>query len=120
MLNRGEVWLADLNPKRGTEPGKTRPVLIVQAQALLDAQHPSTLIVPLTTVLVEGAEPLRIRVPAAGRLRRTSDLLIDQLRAIDNRRLIEGPLTKLSATLMKRIHEAVVEVLDLDLDQDRN
>lgn len=73
---------------------------------------------PLTTVLVEGAEPLRIRVPAAGRLRRTSDLLIDQLRAIDNRRLVEGPLTKLSATLMKRIHEAVVEVLDLD--QDRN
>ncbi|MEQ1681989.1 MAG: type II toxin-antitoxin system PemK/MazF family toxin [Nitrospira sp.] len=118
MLNRGEVWLADLNPKRGTEPGKTRPVLIVQAQALLDAQHPPTLIVPLTTVLVEGAEPLRIRVPAAGRLRRTSDLLIDQLRAIDNRRLVEGPLTKLSATLMKRIHEAVVEVLDLD--QDRN
>lgn len=73
---------------------------------------------PLTTVLVEGAEPLRIRVPAAGRLRRTSDLLIDQLHAIDNRRLVEGPLTKLSAALMKRIHEAVVEVLDLD--QDRN
>ncbi len=118
MLNRGEVWLADLNPKRGTEPGKIRPVLIVQAQALLDVQHPSTPILPLTTVLVEGAEPLRIRVPAASRLRRTSDLLIDQLRAIDNRRLVEGPLTKLSATLMKRIHEAVVEVLDLD--QDRN
>lgn len=120
MLNRGEVWLADLNPKRGTEPGKTRPVLIVQAEALLDAQHPSTLIVPLTTVLIDGAEPLRIRVPAAGRLRRTSDLLIDQLRAIDNRRLVEGPLTKLSATLMKRIHEAMLEILDLDLDQDRN
>ncbi len=120
MLNRGEVWLADLNPKRGTEPGKTRRVLIVQAQALLDAQHPSTLIVPLTTVLIDGAEPLRIRVPAAGRLRRTSDLLIDQLRAIDNRRLVEGPLTKLSATLMKRIHEAMLEILDLDLDQDRN
>jgi mRNA interferase MazF len=118
MLNRGEVWLADLNPKRGIEPGKTRPVLIIQAQALLEAEHLSTLIVPLTTVLVEGAEPLRIRVPAAGRLRRTSDLLIDQLRAIDNRRLVEGPLTKLSATLMKRIHEAVVEILDLD--QDRN
>lgn len=117
MLNRGEVWLADLDPKRGTEPGKTRPVLIVQTQALLDAQHPSTLIIPLTTVLIEGAEPLRIRVPAAGHLRRTSDLLIDQLRAIDNRRLIEGPLTKLSATLMKRIHEALIEVLDLDQDR---
>lgn len=118
MPNRGEVWLADLDPKRGTEPGKTRPVLIVQAQALLDAQHPSTLIVPLTTVLIEGAEPLRICVPATGRLRRASDLLIDQLRAIDNRRLVEGPLAKLSATLMGQVHEALTEVLDLD--QDRN
>src|SRR5436190_20978889 len=66
MPNRGEIWLADLNPPHGTEPGKTRPVLIVQAQALLDAAHPSTLIVPLTTNLVSDAEPLRVRVPAAG------------------------------------------------------
>lgn len=116
MPNRGEVWLANLDPKRGTEPGKKRPVLIVQAQALLDAQHPSTLIIPLTTVLIEGAEPLRIRVPAAGRLRRTSDLLIDQLRAIDNRRLVQGPMTKLSPALMARVHEALSEVLDLDQD----
>ena len=88
MPERGEVWLADLDPRRGTEPGKTRPVLIVQAQALLDAGHPSTLIIPLTTNLAEDAEPLRIRVSASGRLRHASDLLVDQLRAIDNRRLI--------------------------------
>ena len=117
MPNRGEVWLANLDPKRGTEPGKTRPVLIVQAQALLDAQHPSTLIIPLTTVLSEGAEPLRIRVHTADRLRRTSDLLIDQLRAIDNRRLVQGPMTTLSAALMARVHEAIAEVLDLDQDR---
>jgi mRNA interferase MazF len=91
MRNRGEVWLADLNPSRGTEPGKTRPVLIVQSQALLDADHPSTLIVPLTTRLVENAEPLRLRVLATGELRQESDLLLDQLRAIDNRRLRHGP-----------------------------
>ena len=40
MPDRGEVWVADLNPRRGTEPGQTRPVLIVQAQALLDAGRP--------------------------------------------------------------------------------
>ena len=33
MPERGEVWLTDLDPRRGTEPGKTRPVLIVQSQA---------------------------------------------------------------------------------------
>ena len=58
MRKRGEIWLADLNPRRGTEPGKTRPVLIVQAQALLEAEHPSTLVIPLTTRLVEDAEPM--------------------------------------------------------------
>jgi len=105
--------LADLNPRQGTEPGKTRPVLIVQAQPLLDAEHPSTLIIPLTTNLVDNAAPLRVRVPSIGRLRRRSDLLIDQLRAIDNRRLIDGPLARLSPALVTQVERAVRDVLDL-------
>src|SRR3954452_3835197 len=100
MLNRGEIWLADLNPPHGTEPGKTRPVLIVQSQALLDAAHPSTYVIPLTTKLIGDAEPLRIRVAASGRLRKESDLLMDQMRAIDNRRLVDGPLLRLHASEM--------------------
>lgn len=110
MPKRGEVWLANLIPRRGTEPGKTRPVLIVQAQALMAAGHPSTVIIPLTTNLVEDAEPLRIRVPAAGRLCQRSDLLIDQIRAIDNRRLIEGLLAHLDAPTMARVAAALREV----------
>jgi mRNA interferase MazF len=113
MPERGEVWLANLNPRRGTEPGKTRPVLIVQAQALLAAGHPSTLIIPLTTNLIDDAEPLRIRVPAQSRLRRDSDLLIDQLRAIDNRRLVEGPIARVHDAIMARVASALREVLDL-------
>jgi mRNA interferase MazF len=112
--NRGEVWLADLDPRHGTEPGKTRPVLIVQAQALIDAEHPSTLIIPLTTNLVDDAEPLRIRIAPSSRLRRPSDLLIDQLRAIDNRRLANGPLVRLSAQIMARVNSAIRDVLDLE------
>ena len=113
MPNRGEVWLANLNPRRGTEAGKIRPVLIVQAQALLDAGHPSTLVVPLTINVIAGAEPLRIGLAASGGLREASDLLIDQLRAIDNRRLVEGPLLRLGNPLMARIGKAISEVLDL-------
>ena len=114
MPERGEVWLANLNPRRGTEAGKTRPVLIVQAQALIDAGHPSTLIVPLTTNFVSEAEPLRIRVPAQSALRRDSDLLIDQLRAVDNRRLVEGPLARLDDSMMERVAVAIREVLHLE------
>ena len=113
MPERGEVWIANLSPRRGTEPGKTRPVLIVQAQSLIDAGHTSTLIVPLTTNLIDDAEPLRVRVHAQSSLRRNSDLLIDQLRAIDNRFLIKGPLSRLDETTMDRVAAALREVLDL-------
>jgi mRNA interferase MazF len=114
MLKRGEIWLANLNPPHGTEPGKARPVLIIQSQALLNAGHPSTLVIPLTTKLVEDAEPLRIRVPAAGRLLRLSDLLMDQMRAIDNGRLLKGPLLRLSNVQMKQIGSAFLEIIDIE------
>jgi mRNA interferase MazF len=114
MRKRGEIWLADLNPPMGTEPGKTRPVLIIQSQALLNAGHPSTLVIPLTTKLVDDAEPLRIRIPAAGRLPRPSDLLMDQMRAIDNGRLVKGPLLRLSNVQMKQIGSAFLELVDIE------
>ena len=116
MRKRGEVWLADPIPRRGTEPGKTRPVLIVQAQALLDAGHPSTLVVPLTTRLIEAAEPLRVRLRASGALKKDSDALIDQVRAIDNRRLVQGPLLRLPPQQIDAVEQALLEVLDLTGD----
>lgn len=115
--NNGEVWLANLNPGRGTEPGKMRPVLIVQGQALLDAGHPSTLVMPLTTNLVDDAEPLRIRIGAQERLDHDSDLLIDQLRAIDNQCLTAGPLARLSAEAMREVYHAIGEILEIQQDQ---
>jgi mRNA interferase MazF len=91
-------------------------VLIVQAQALLDAEHPSTLVVPLTTQLVDDAEPLRMRVRASGSLKKDSDALIDQMRAIDNRRLVHGPLSRLTSKQLDAIGHALLEVLDLTSD----
>lgn len=114
MRNHGEIWLANLNPGRGSEPGKIRPVLILQNQALLDAGHPSTLIIPLTTNLVDDAEPLRLRVVARGDLNKDSDLLVDQLRAIDNKRLIDGPLLRLDDEALGQVYQAVGEVLGLE------
>jgi mRNA interferase MazF len=85
----------------------------MQSQALLDVGHPSTMIVPLTTNLVDDAEPLRVRIPPSGGLKRESDALIDQLRAIDNRRLVRGPLARLPHALMRRVEAAILEVLEI-------
>jgi len=112
-LKKGEIWLANLNPNKGTEPGKTRPVLILQDQALLDVLHPSTLIIPLTTNLFENAKPLRVRINAQDKLEKDSDLMIDQVRAIDNKRLTEGPLALMSNTEMEIIYESICEVMGM-------
>ena len=115
MYRRGEIWLANLNPTHGTEPGKTRPVLIIQSPALLDAEHPSTYIIPLTTNLIDDAAPLRIRVPAAELLPRDSDLLMDQLRAIDNRRFAQGPLLRLPPAVMRQVGAALLELIGIEV-----
>ena len=73
-----------------------------------------TYIVPLATKLIDDAEPLRIRLAATAGLRRDSDLLLDQVRAIDNRRLIGASLFTLPAPVMKRVAKALGELLALD------
>jgi mRNA interferase MazF len=112
-IKKGEVWLANLNPTKGTEAGKIRPVLILQDQTLLDVLHPSTLIVPLTTNLIDDAQPLRIRIEAQEGLEKDSDLLLDQLRAIDNKCLIKGPLTRLGEEELRNVYDAVCEVIGM-------
>ena len=112
-MKRGQIYLANLNPGKGSEPGKTRPVLIVQDQALIDIEHPSTLIIPLTTQLIEDAEPLRLRIAAKNKLNKASDLLIDQLRAIDNRRLIGETLLQCPDAFMEQVNQCLQDVLGI-------
>jgi mRNA interferase MazF len=73
----------------------------------------STYVIPLTTKLIDEAEPLRVRIAASGRLQKESDLLVDQMRAIDNRRLVDGPLLRLRASEMKTVMEALLELIGI-------
>lgn len=88
-ISKFHVYTADLNPKFGTEPGKTRPVVVVQTN-LLNNEHPSTIICPVTTRIQPKSEILRVHLKKgeAG-LNKDSDIIVDQIRAIDNRRLKE-------------------------------
>ena len=83
----GHLYLADLNPRFGTEPGKVRPVVVVQTDAL-NRSHPSTIVCPLTTKIAGFENPLRVALPkGVPGLKRPSDVLVDQIKSIDNRRL---------------------------------
>jgi mRNA interferase MazF len=83
-----EIWIADLNPRIGTEPGKVRPVLVVQTD-LLNRHHPSTIVCPLTTKVQPESSILRVHLAQGScGLEEECDIMIDQIRAIDNARLI--------------------------------
>jgi mRNA interferase MazF len=87
---RGVLYLADLKPRVGTEPGNVRPVLVIQTDLLSDAGHPSTWVLPCTTRLT-GENLLRVALPrgVAGN-REECEVMVDQSRAIDNRRLVRA------------------------------
>lgn len=110
-IKRGFVYLADLNPKMGTEPGKIRPVLVLQTD-LLNNVHPSTVVCPLTTNVQKKAQVLRVHLKKnqAG-LSNDSDIMIDQMRAIDNRRFVKE-LGEVPRRILEGVYRDIGIVID--------
>lgn len=112
-VKRGEIWAVDFEPQtHRQEPGKrNRPALVIQTDLLNDAGHPTTIVIPGTSQ-VERADCFPLRV-ALGRLPgqaadAATDLLIDQVRAISNDRLMGGqPITTLSTNHLRRVEDAL-------------
>lgn len=109
---RFEIWLADLNPRFGTEAGNTRPVLIIQNDAL-NKVHPSTIICPITTNIKTGVSLLRVNMGKGDNgLEKDSAIMIDQIRAIDNRRLVTK-LGCLPSPLQEKVIENIAIILGI-------
>ena len=88
-IKQYEIWIADLNPRFGTEAGKTRPVAVIQSD-LLNKFHPSTIVCPITTNVKVDADILRVHLmKGSSKLKEDCDIMIDQVRAIDNKRLLK-------------------------------
>lgn len=113
-IRQFDIWLADLNPRLGTEAGKTRPVLVVQTDLLNQVFHPSTLICPITSKVSKNSEVLRVHLKSGmANLHQECDILMDQLRAIDNRRLLKR-IGTLPDAAIENTRKNLKIMLDLD------
>ena len=111
-IKQFEIWIADLNPRFGTETGKTRPVAIIQTD-LLNAFHPSVIVCPITTNVKPDANILRVHLAkGTAKLKEDCDIMIDQLRAIDKKRLLKkiGELSTEKAELVKTNLSIVLDI----------
>ena len=113
-INQYEIWIADLNPQIGTEAGKTRPVLVVQTNLLNNIPHPSTIVCPITTNVQKDSDILRVHLKkGVANLHENCDVMIDQIRAIDNKRLVKK-VGNLPNELINKIKENIAMLMDLD------
>lgn len=111
-IKQYEIWIADLNPRFGTETGKTRPVVILQTD-LLNKFHPSTIVCPITTNVKPDATILRVHLAKGmAKLKEDCDIMIDQIRAIDNKRLLKK-IGELNQDEIEHIRINIAIVLDL-------
>ncbi|WP_339702250.1 type II toxin-antitoxin system PemK/MazF family toxin [Algoriphagus aquimarinus] len=112
-MKQFDIWLANLNPSEGTEPGKIRPVVIIQTNLLNQVGHPSTLVCPLTTQLTPKKNILRVLITQRNyELEKDSEILTDQIRALDNRRFLEK-LGELGQKEITELRSKVQAILDL-------
>ena len=113
QINQYEIWIADLNPRIGTEAGKTRPVLVIQTNLLNKIPHPSTVVCPITTNVQKDSDILRVHLKKGmANLHENCDVMIDQIRAIDNKRLIQK-IGKLSDKQIAKLRNNISIVIDL-------
>ena len=87
-LNRGDIVIVNLYPKKGDEVGKIRPAVIISdddENAILD----TVILMPLSTDLIDNMEPYRMRLPVRDGLKEDSDILINQIRSLSKTRIKE-------------------------------
>ncbi|OGA89489.1 MAG: MazF family transcriptional regulator [Betaproteobacteria bacterium RIFCSPLOWO2_12_FULL_66_14] len=112
-MRRGEIWVGNLNPNRGNEIGKIRPVLILQADFLLEQGAPTVIVLPLTTQVRKSKEPLHVTIAARDRLLQDCQVMPEQPRTLDRTRLADGPLTRLTEQEMNAVEASFRAVTGL-------
>lgn len=90
IVERGQVWTADLGEPDGSEPGYNRPVLIVQTDAFNRSRLHTVIAVVLSTNLRLVDAPGNVLIPAkASGLRNDSVANVSQVITVDREFLIE-------------------------------
>ncbi|NEX15157.1 MAG: type II toxin-antitoxin system PemK/MazF family toxin [Halochromatium sp.] len=106
-MNCGAVHLARLDPVKGAEVGKCRPVVLLTAQYLLDVDPPVVFICPLSSRSDPAFSAIHLAIPVRDQLQSASYALIEHCRAISRRRILSDRIAQLSGdeidTILSRL-----------------
>ncbi len=103
-VSRYVIYLADVNPTRGSEIAKTRPVVVVSRDEM-NRNLDTIVVCPLTTKLHPR---WRSRIPVTC-VRQKAEIAVDQIRTVSKNRLVKR-LDELSAVDAARVRRLIVEM----------
>lgn len=96
-LTRGGVYLARLDPAKGAEVGKLRPVIVLTESSLLAVDPPVVFICPLSSQSNPQFSALHVKLPVRDRLLTESFALVEHCRAISRQRILSERLSQITA-----------------------
>ena len=106
-INRGEIYYADLSPVVGSEQGGVRPVLVVQNN-VGNKYSPTVIVAAITSQLSKAKLPTHIELKKdVYNLPKDSVVLLEQIRTLDKRRLMEK-LSELDCLTMQKVDIGLV------------
>jgi mRNA interferase MazF len=107
VVQRGEVWWAELDEPRGSEPGYRRPVLVVQNDAFNRSRIATIIAIVLTSNLRLLDAPGNVLVPArASGLEKDSVANVSQVVKVDRDRLVKR-VGRLETALMRDVDQGL-------------
>lgn len=113
MIERGEIWWAELPAPRGSEPGFRRPVLVMQADSFNRSRLATVVVVAITSNLALADAPGNIRLsPRDSGLPRESVVNVSQVLTLDRNYLGER-VGQLSDRLLESVESGLRLVLAL-------
>ncbi len=108
-MKQREIWLADLNPVKGSEQQGIRPVVIVSGNAMNDNLG-ICIICPLSSKIKNYAGCLALKKDSLNRLSEDSEVITFQIRSISGERLIRR-LGEISRPQLERLKKGLMEVM---------
>ncbi|MEI6849722.1 MAG: type II toxin-antitoxin system PemK/MazF family toxin [archaeon] len=112
-IKRGDVFLVNFEPVKGSEQGSVRPALIIQND-ISNENSPVTIVAPITSKIYEKEYPTNVFITKEeSKLPKDSTILLNQIRAIDKSRLFKR-LSSLNESIMKKVNSAIKISLGLN------
>ncbi len=114
VIQRGEIWWADLPEPKGSEPGYRRPVVVIQSNDFNRSRIATTVVVAVTSNLNLAQMPGNVLLPKkATGLTKDSVANVSQIFTVDKVFLTEK-VSDLPKYLIEQIEDGLRLVMNLD------